>query len=514
MVRQISRKFLRDQEIENSKGFLAKDSRPATTSGYDGNILALQDAVGNQALSNLLADSDNSSSPETGLESKYDREQTQGSTLPLIVQRVLRSSGEPLARKVRGSMESHFDSDFSQVRVHHNSEAIKSAKAIGARAYTVGRHIVFGARQYTPQTNEGKRLLSHELVHLVQQRASNATLGQMSLIRQNHGAEREAQHLTNLLSNGQVVSPHQSIPVNTIACNPDDGLTISPTDPNLRRINPIDERALPGATERVRAGTYAPVSILRYNPGPGTVMVVTEGVHRVQAAINERISSIRYVQVTEAQVRAEFQHRGLNFDDWMQRNLSRFDIPSGPRGGGGRSGGGTSGRRRRRSRGGGERSGGSSFRSGGERRGVAPPRPSIPQPTIPAVTPRRRTRALRGGAAAMIGQLLGSAIQSIGDIGIQRRIQSELQQRWSGITQYRTDNPNQGVLVVITLQEWATPDFLGRRARSFLSLTTAYGGRTEAEAIRRWQATPRLLQGPARGWRPRTQYLWIPPLSP
>jgi len=59
--------------------------------------------------------------------------------------------------------------DFSQVRVHTDSRAAESARAVNALAYTVGQDVVFGAGQYAPGTPEGRRLLAHELTHVVQQ---------------------------------------------------------------------------------------------------------------------------------------------------------------------------------------------------------------------------------------------------------------------------------------------------------------------------------------------------------
>jgi outer membrane protein OmpA-like peptidoglycan-associated protein len=59
--------------------------------------------------------------------------------------------------------------DFGQVRVHTDARAAESASAVGALAYTVGQDIVFGAGQYQPQSTAGKRLLAHELAHVVQQ---------------------------------------------------------------------------------------------------------------------------------------------------------------------------------------------------------------------------------------------------------------------------------------------------------------------------------------------------------
>jgi hypothetical protein len=59
--------------------------------------------------------------------------------------------------------------DFSSVQIHNDSRAAESARAVNSLAYTVGRHIVFGAGQFAPQTHEGRRLLAHELTHVLQQ---------------------------------------------------------------------------------------------------------------------------------------------------------------------------------------------------------------------------------------------------------------------------------------------------------------------------------------------------------
>lgn len=59
--------------------------------------------------------------------------------------------------------------DFGQVRVHTDAQAAHSARAVGARAYTVGRHIVFGEGEYLPKSTAGNKLLAHELTHVVQQ---------------------------------------------------------------------------------------------------------------------------------------------------------------------------------------------------------------------------------------------------------------------------------------------------------------------------------------------------------
>ncbi|MEU6198263.1 DUF4157 domain-containing protein [Streptomyces sp. NPDC047061] len=79
------------------------------------------------------------------------------------------SAGEPLDAGVRREMEARLATDLGAVRVHTGAEAGESARALGARAYTVGADIVFGAGQYAPSTPVGRYLLAHELTHVVQQ---------------------------------------------------------------------------------------------------------------------------------------------------------------------------------------------------------------------------------------------------------------------------------------------------------------------------------------------------------
>ena len=99
----------------------------------------------------------------------------QSEKIPDSVDRVLGGAGRPLDTTVRKDMESRFDHDFSQVRVHSGSAAEQSARDVNAHAYTVGRNIVFGAGQFEPGTREGRRLLAHELTHVVQQSGNDST---------------------------------------------------------------------------------------------------------------------------------------------------------------------------------------------------------------------------------------------------------------------------------------------------------------------------------------------------
>ena len=94
--------------------------------------------------------------------------------VPVSVNRILQTSGEPIPVALRDHFEPRFGRDFSQVCVHREADAAESARAVKAQAYTVGNHIVFGGGKYAPESNSGRELLAHELAHVVQQGASKA----------------------------------------------------------------------------------------------------------------------------------------------------------------------------------------------------------------------------------------------------------------------------------------------------------------------------------------------------
>jgi hypothetical protein len=95
-----------------------------------------------------------------------------------MVRDILGSTGMPLDPGTRTFMEERFKRNFSGVRVHTSSFAEQSAECLDANAYTVGHHVVFGAGQYAPGTVQGRRLIAHELTHVLQQSGSSgATLG-------------------------------------------------------------------------------------------------------------------------------------------------------------------------------------------------------------------------------------------------------------------------------------------------------------------------------------------------
>ena len=85
------------------------------------------------------------------------------------VAQVIGSPGQTLDPETRLEFESRFGHSFGNVRVHRDVRAAHSARALGAAAYAVGPHIVFGAGHYAPTTVPGAFLLAHELAHTLQQ---------------------------------------------------------------------------------------------------------------------------------------------------------------------------------------------------------------------------------------------------------------------------------------------------------------------------------------------------------
>jgi hypothetical protein len=93
---------------------------------------------------------------------------------PSSMRNVLNSGGQSLEIQSRSFFEPLFGHDFSHVRIHDDAHATALARGVNAKAFTLGRDIVFGGGQYAPDTAVGRRLLAHELTHILQQGATGA----------------------------------------------------------------------------------------------------------------------------------------------------------------------------------------------------------------------------------------------------------------------------------------------------------------------------------------------------
>ena len=116
-------------------------------------------------------------------EEELQRKESNGETVSAsqIVQDVLSSPGRSLDTDTRSFMEPRFNYDFSNVKIHDNGIAAKSAGSVNALAYTSGNNIVFNSGLYNTNSDSGKRLLAHELTHVVQQGSGSKEIIQRDL---------------------------------------------------------------------------------------------------------------------------------------------------------------------------------------------------------------------------------------------------------------------------------------------------------------------------------------------
>jgi hypothetical protein len=153
----------------------AQQSSATTTTPIPGGILQRKCACGTHTIAGGACQSCGKEKTSGNLQ-RAAKSAEPVNEVPPVVHDVLRSTGQPLDAETRSFFEPRFEHDFSHVRVHTDARAAESAQAVNALAYTVGSEVVFGAGQYAPQTDAGRRLLAHELTHVAQQGATAATL--------------------------------------------------------------------------------------------------------------------------------------------------------------------------------------------------------------------------------------------------------------------------------------------------------------------------------------------------
>ena len=134
-----------------------------------------QEYVGSVAQPSLLpvTRKDNRANADNGDASQIEHRPNQTSPVTSNLEtgiNSLKGGGQPLSESVRAYFEPRFGQSFDQVRLHADSHAAEYADALGARAFTLGRDVFFGAGQFTPENATGRQLLAHELTHVIQQR--------------------------------------------------------------------------------------------------------------------------------------------------------------------------------------------------------------------------------------------------------------------------------------------------------------------------------------------------------
>ncbi len=126
-----------------------------------------------------------------------------------FVNQVLRAHGKSLPLSVLSFFEGRFGHDFSQVRVHDGEQALNAAQVLGARAFTIGRNLVFDQGQFAPTTRSGQKLLAHELAHIVQQKNAeqNSITEELPVSQPGDPFEQEADHIATRTIAGEKSAP-------------------------------------------------------------------------------------------------------------------------------------------------------------------------------------------------------------------------------------------------------------------------------------------------------------------
>jgi hypothetical protein len=119
--------------------------------------------------------------------------------------------GHPLDAPTRRFMESGLGTDLSDVRIHTGSKATEAARSVQAYAYTVGSDVVFQDGHYNPSSREGKKMLAHELTHVVQQRTGpvdgTPIAGGISISDPSDRFELAAEATAEKIASGDTASP-------------------------------------------------------------------------------------------------------------------------------------------------------------------------------------------------------------------------------------------------------------------------------------------------------------------
>jgi len=173
------------QHLIESLNVQAKLTVGSPDDQYEREADRVADAVTRASTSNVHRQVEEKKEKKAGKEEEEEPIQIKGTggQIPLISSGLqprinsLRGGGHPLSESTRSYFEPRFGVDFTQIRVHTDAKAAEKAQALNVCAFTKGRDIVFGVGQYVPNTHQGRRLLAHELRHVVQQ-GSNHTIVQ------------------------------------------------------------------------------------------------------------------------------------------------------------------------------------------------------------------------------------------------------------------------------------------------------------------------------------------------
>jgi hypothetical protein len=172
----------------------------------------------------------------------------------------LGSSGQTLPESSRQFFEPRFGHDFSNVRIHTDTVAAKSAQSINALAYTTGNNIVFNSGQYAPESDSGKKLMAHELTHVVQQGGGGENRSSLSLKKDTRSNDKNNsfEPVTTLTNVSSMVSraDAQAVAVSmNLGHSPRTGVEFWPTNLVDTQVGPVTAQGglLSGAANQLSA---------------------------------------------------------------------------------------------------------------------------------------------------------------------------------------------------------------------------------------------------------------------
>jgi hypothetical protein len=167
---------------------------------------------------------------------------------PDIVHRVLGTPGEPLAQPLAREMATRLGPDVGRARIHRGGEAASSARAVDAEAYSVGSHIVFGANRFRPQTPDGRRLLVHELAHVVQAPFDQVPMQTLKVSQPTERHERDAERVADSVTG--VAGIEQSGQSATLSRQLLPPMPIFPNPPKVATASAVEVTAVDESVEK------------------------------------------------------------------------------------------------------------------------------------------------------------------------------------------------------------------------------------------------------------------------
>ncbi len=183
---------------------------------------------------------------------------------PHSVHRVLATRGQPLPPTIRQSLEPALGHDFSRVQVHVDGAAVASAAAVGARAYTVARHVVLGSDRDLRDSTSGRWLLAHELTHVAQQAGASTQIPSRLFIGPpNDAAEAEARAVAD-----RVATARPTVGSGP-ATSPRGAVSRSTADASLQRDNTAETAEVAALGTTAGSGLqFVPGGLRRTRVGP------------------------------------------------------------------------------------------------------------------------------------------------------------------------------------------------------------------------------------------------------